>query len=63
MRVKTIEDKETKLYYNEEINEDYGCIEINLHVENDTDLGVIANEILNLKTTYKFPKVSLDFKK
>lgn len=54
MRVKTIENKETKLYYNEEINEVQGCIEINIHIENDDDLLLISNEINNLKNNYKF---------
>lgn len=53
MRVKTIKNKDTSLYYNEEINQD--CIEINIHVTNDTDLELISNEILNLKNNYKFP--------
>lgn len=59
MRVKTIEDKQTKLYYNEEINEEHNCIEINLHVENYEDLNIITNEILNLRDNYKFSKPAI----
>lgn len=59
MRVKTIEDKQTNLYYNEEINEEYNCIEINLHVENYEDLNIITNEILNLRDNYKFSKPAI----
>lgn len=59
MRVKTIEDKQTNLYYNEEINEEYNYIEINLHVENYEDLNIITNEILNLRDNYKFSKPAI----
>lgn len=55
MRVKTIKNNNTNLYYNEEINPIQECIEINIHIETDEDLETVANEINNLKNNYKFP--------
>lgn len=54
MRVKTIKDKDSNLYYNEEINYENSCIEINIHVENDSDLDIVADEIVALRDNFMF---------
>lgn len=52
---KKITHKDSNLYYNEEINFEQGCIEINIHVENDDDLDRVVDEILALRDNFTFP--------